>query len=134
MYPSTPIPPLLSEAGLVPDKTLLDFRRKSYAYQLLTLPDHHPTKHILPVSLRMGDESSQPGEQPEDILMWVENANPRLFEHLLAQQIASNHSIDPADGIEPVDSLAPNSNFGGKVIIEGKRKKWRRQKDTGQEL
>ena len=70
----------------------------------------------------MGDESSQPGEQPEDTLMWVENSKPRLFGHLLAQKIASSHSIDPADGIEPVESFAPSSNFGGKVIIEEKKK------------
>lgn len=56
---------LLSEAGLVPAKMLLDFRQKAYAYRLLALPDHYPTKHILPISLREGDENSQPGEQPD---------------------------------------------------------------------
>ncbi len=34
--------------------------------------------------------------------MWAENTKPKLFGHLLAQQVASNHSIDPADGVEPV--------------------------------
>lgn len=75
MYPSTPIQPLLSEAGLIPAKLLQEFRQKSYAYRLITLPDHHPTKQILPISLRNGDESSQPGEQPEDTLMWAERVN-----------------------------------------------------------
>ena len=58
MCPSTPIHALLSEAGLIPAKLLLDSRQKSYAYRLLTLPDCHPTKHILPISLREGDENS----------------------------------------------------------------------------
>lgn len=68
MYPSTPIHPLLSEAGLIPAQLLLDARQKSSAYRLLTLPDYHPTKRILPISLREGDENSQRGEQPEDTL------------------------------------------------------------------
>ena len=122
MYPSTPIHPLLSEAGLIPAKLLLDSRQKSYAYRLLTLPDCHPTKHILPISLREGDENSQPGEQPEDTLMWAESTRPKLFGHLLAQQVACNYSIDPADGVEPVPNPDPNINFSGNIIIEAKKK------------
>ena len=98
MYPSTPVHPLLCEAGLIPAKLLLEFRQKTYAYRLLTLPDHHPTKNILPVSLRKGDESSQPGEQPNDTLIWAEQVKPREFGHLLAQKVSSNNAIDPADG------------------------------------
>ena len=49
---------MLSEAGLILAKLLLDFRQKSYAYWLLTLPNHHPTKGILSISLREGDEKS----------------------------------------------------------------------------
>lgn len=121
MYPSTPIHPLLSEAGLIPAKIMLDRRQKAYAYRLLTLPDCHPTKQVLPVSLGKGDKNSQPGEQPDDTLMWVENAKPRLFGHLLAQQIASNNSIDPADGIEPVEAFGPASGFSGSIIIDEKK-------------
>ena len=69
MYPSILIHQLLSEAGLIPAKTLLDFWQKSYAYQLLILPNNHCIKHILPVSLRMEDESTQPGKQSENTLM-----------------------------------------------------------------
>lgn len=86
------------------------------------MPDHHPTKDILPVSLRKGDESSQPEEQPEDILMWVENTKLKLFGHLLAQQIADNYSIDSADGVEPVQSFGPAICFTGSIIIEEKKK------------
>ena len=39
MYPSTPIHPLLCEAGLVPTSTLLNHRQRHYAYRLLSLPD-----------------------------------------------------------------------------------------------
>lgn len=57
IYPSTPLHPLLREAGLVPASTLLNHRQRSYAYRLLSLPGQHPAKEILPVSLRVGDES-----------------------------------------------------------------------------
>ena len=70
----------------------------------------------------MDDESLQPGEQPEDTLIWVKNWKLRLFGQLLAQKIASSHSIDPANGINPIETFAPSFNFGGKVIIEEKKK------------
>ena len=76
----------------------------------------------MPISLRVGDESSQPGKQPEDTLLWVENSKPKLLGHLLAQQIASNHSIDLADGVEPVQSLQSAAYFKGKIFIEEKKK------------
>ena len=122
MYPSTLIHPLLSEAGLSSAKILLDHRQKTYAYRLLTLPDHHPTKQILPICLRKGDDNSQPGEQPEDTLMWVENAKPRLFGHLLAQKVANNNGIDPADGVEPVEAPGPASGFAGSIIIDEQKR------------
>ena len=55
MYPSTPVHPLLCEAGLVPTSTLLNHRQRHYAYRLLSLPDQHLAKNILPISLRKGD-------------------------------------------------------------------------------
>lgn len=81
-----------------------------------------PHKHILPISLKEGDENSQPGEQPDDTLMWAESTKPKLFGHLLAQQVACNYSIDPADGVEPVPNPGPDVNFSGNVIIEAKKK------------
>ncbi len=60
MYPSTPLHPLLYEAGLAPASTLLNYRQRSYAYRLLCLPDQHPAQEILPASLRVGDASFQP--------------------------------------------------------------------------
>lgn len=69
MYPSTPIHLLLSETSLIPTNLLLDFWQKSYTYQLLTLPNCHLTKQILPIYLREGDKNIQPGEQPKNILI-----------------------------------------------------------------
>ena len=122
MYPSTPIHPLLSEAGLIPAKILLDFCQKRYTYCLLTLPDGHPTKEILPVSMREGDGSLQPGEQPENTLMWVENLRPTLLGQLLAWRLAFDQSIDPADGVESVEESGPSVLFSGDIIIEEKEK------------
>ena len=71
MYPSTRIQPLLSEARLVPAQILLNHRQRMYAYRLLSLLEDHPAKEILPVSFRKGDGDTQPGEQPEDTLLWA---------------------------------------------------------------
>ena len=103
MYPSTPIHPLLSEAGFIPAQTLIDHRQRTYAYRLLTLPDEHPTKLILPISLRNGDRNSQPGEQPANTLLWTENTRPTLYGQRLAWQVAIDHAIDPAEGLEPLE-------------------------------
>lgn len=40
----------------------------------------------------------------------------------MAQKIASNHSIDPTDGVEPVENLKPGAKFSENVIIEEKKK------------
>lgn len=44
MYPSTPLHPLLCEAGLTPASTLLGYGQRLYAYRLLSLPDSTPPK------------------------------------------------------------------------------------------
>ncbi len=31
-----------------------------------------------------------------------------------------NHSIDPADGVEPVEIIKPGTNFPGEIIIDCK--------------
>ena len=84
MYSSTPIHPLLDKAGLISAKILLDSCQKKYAYWLLTLPNYHPAKNTLPVSMREGDGNSQPGEQPKNTFMWVESVKPALLGQLLA--------------------------------------------------
>lgn len=120
MYPSTPIHPLLCEAGLVPASTLLNYRQRQYALRLLSFSDRHPAKEILPISLRKGDASSQPRELPENTLMWTENARPTLYGHWLAWQISIEHSIDPADGVEPVEAMEVD-RFMGKIVIQSKK-------------
>lgn len=62
IYPSTPIDVLISESGLTPAQIMLDFRQQKYAHCILSLPDSIPTKEILPVTLRIGDENVQPNE------------------------------------------------------------------------
>ena len=69
MYSSTQIHPLFSKAGLVSAKILLDSNQKKYAYWLLTLPNQHLAKNILPISIREGDGNSQPGKQSDNTLI-----------------------------------------------------------------
>lgn len=57
MYPSTPIHPLLSEMGLISAQRLLNTRQKTYAYQLLTMLNYYPTKQILLIRQKKGEEN-----------------------------------------------------------------------------
>ncbi len=122
IYPSTPIHPLLSEAGLIPAQLVLDSRQKTYASWLLTVPNCHPTRQILPKSRREGDENSEPGEQPEDTLIWTKSTKPKTLSQLLAQQVASNCAIDPADDVEPAPTPGLEIYFSGDIVIETKKK------------
>ena len=90
--------------------------------------DCHSTKDILPVSMREGDGSSQPGKQPRNTFMWVENAKPTLLGHLIAWRLAFRQSINPADGIEPVEDSRPAALFLGDIIIKRKGKAIRQAK------
>ena len=112
----------MSDAGLIPAQILLDHRQRMYAYRLLTLPDQHPTKMILPISLRNGDRDSQLGEQPANTLLWTENARPILYGQRLAWQIALDHAIDAAEGVEPVELPETVVEFEGQVVIESPKK------------
>lgn len=91
MYSSTLIHPLLCEAGLILASTFLNYRQTQFAYRPLSLRDQH-AKNILPISLRKWDASYQPGEPPENTLMWTKNARPTLYGHWLAWQIRIEHS------------------------------------------
>ena len=120
MYTSTPTHPLWCEAGLTPASIVLNYRQRLYACRLLSLPDQHPTKEILPISLRVGDGAFQPGELPDNNLAWTQDARPNLYGQWLAWQITINHSIDPADGVEPVEAIKPGAIFNEEVIINCK--------------
>lgn len=72
--------------------------------------------------MREEDGNSQPGEQPENTLMWVEDARPTLLGHRLARQLALDNSIDPADGIEPVENSGSAAPFPGEIVVGRKEK------------
>ena len=122
MYSSTPIHPLLCEAGLIPASILLDYRQRIYTCRLLRLPEIHPAKNILPISLRNGDQGFQLGELPENTLLWTENSRPTLYGQWLAWQLTIDHSIDPAEGVEPVENMMSDKLFKADVIIQCKKK------------
>ena len=63
MLKFNPVGPLVREAGLVPAESLLEARQLRYTTRLLSLPENHLTRKILPVSFREGDQHTQPGEQ-----------------------------------------------------------------------
>lgn len=92
-----------------------------YAHWLLRLPESHPAKEILPISLRKGDGNFQPDELPENYLLWTQNAQPKLYGQWQAWQIAINQAIDPAEGVEPVDTMKSNG-VKANVIIKSKKR------------
>jgi len=63
MLRSTPVEPLVREAGLASAEALLEARKLRYITRLLSLPENHPAKEILPVSFREGYQHIQLGEQ-----------------------------------------------------------------------
>ncbi|KAI9035824.1 ribonuclease H family protein [Aspergillus affinis] len=48
MLKTTPVGPLVREAGLIPAEVLLEARQLEYTNRLLGLPEDHPAKKILP--------------------------------------------------------------------------------------
>ena len=86
----------MSEASLIPAKVMLNYRQRRYIYHLLTLSDRHPTKDILPISLRMGDRSAQPKELPENDEIWSPNQKVRAYGQRFPQQVSVGFSIAPA--------------------------------------
>lgn len=85
MFRTTPIGPLVQEAGLEPAETLLEARKLGYTIRLLSLPRDHLAKQILPMTLWEGDQHAQPGEQPLRDWAWAETSSQSpwsLGQHL----------------------------------------------------
>ena len=103
-FSTTPIGPLIREAALEPAESLLEAWQLGYTTQLLGLPINQPTRQILPVTLRDGDQHAQPGEQPIGDRAWAE-ATPRgrgpwsLGQHL-ARQLGKSIQINPSAGFK----------------------------------
>ena len=117
MYQSSPIFPLMSESGLLPAHILLDFRQRPYAHRILSLPDSIPTKDILPIALRTGDENAQPEDLPECDSIWSSTQRVRTYGQHLAKRVSIGFSINRAEGVEPISAM-PVQVFPGKVFIE----------------
>jgi ribonuclease HI len=106
-FSTTPIGPLIREAALEPAESLLEARQLGYTTRLLGLPTNQPTRQILPITFREGDQHAQPGEQPIGDRAWAEDT-PRgrgpwsLGQHL-ARQLGKSLRIDPSEGFEETE-------------------------------
>ena len=119
MLKTTPIGPLVREAGLAPAETLLEARQLGYTTRLLGLPEDHPTRKILPVSFREGDQHAQPGEQTPGNRMWAaenEGRGPWSLGQHLARQLAKVLPADPSGGFEE-QIRAWNDQFPGQIKV-----------------
>lgn len=130
MLQSTPIFALMSEAGLVPAHIVLDFRQRSYALRILSLPELSPTKDILSITLCIGDGNAQPEDQPECDFAWATSQRVKTLGQRLARQVSVGFSMDPAEGTEPILDISL-SEFPGEILIEEKKKAM--QTATGQD-
>jgi hypothetical protein len=118
MFRTTPIGPLIREAGLEPAETLLESRQLGYAIRLLSLPGNHPAKEVLPVTFREGDQHAQPGEQPINDRIWAEapgRRGPWSLGHP-ARQLAGTLRTDPSGGFEEPVNTFPSA-FPRKIKI-----------------
>jgi ribonuclease HI len=114
---STPIGPLLREAGVGPAEVLLDTRQLEYTKRLLGLPESNPAHQILPETLRKGDTWAQPGEQDTGDREWAtRSCRLRSLGQHLARQLARTLPIDPSDGFEEVVEAQPSS-FPGSIKV-----------------
>jgi hypothetical protein len=97
MLRTSPLGPLIKEAGLYPAEVQLDRRQRQYTLRFLGLPRSHPAREVLPVSFREGDQHAQPGVQPLHDLAWVEGPRERgpwsLGQHLAAKLANEDRSI-----------------------------------------
>ncbi|ODM14581.1 hypothetical protein SI65_09926 [Aspergillus cristatus] len=100
MLKSTPVGPLVREAGLAP------------------LPENHPAKKILPVSFREGDQHAQPGEQTPGNQRWADSSNrgPWSLGQHLARQLANILPADPSEGFESTTQIT-SSQFPGQIEV-----------------
>jgi ribonuclease HI len=119
MLKTTPVGPLVKEAGLAPAEILLEARQLNYTTRLLGLPDDNPAKGVLPTSFREGDQYAQPGEQTPGNRTWAETQGEKpwsLGQHL-ARQLASIVPADPSDGFESLQWVA-RGRFPGQVKVQ----------------
>ena len=116
MLKSTPVGPLVREAGLAPAEALLEARQLKYTTRLLSLPENHPAKEILPVSFQEGDQHTQPGEQTPGNRQWAErnNQGPWSLGQHLARQLANILPVDPSGGFESTTQTT-SSQFPGQI-------------------
>ena len=108
--------PLLCETGLILSSIVLDNRQRLYAYWLLSLPDNHLAKKILPVSLRMRDAALD--KLLEDNLIWTKNTQLSLYAQWLAWQLMVDYPIDPVDGVELIEKINPELWFQGNIMVK----------------
>src|SRR5699024_4950927 len=118
MLKTTPIGPLVREAGLTPAEALLGARQLRYTIRLLGLQEGHPAKRILPVSFREGHQHAQPGEQTPGKRQWAERSNrgPWSLEQHLARQLANTLSADPSEGFESTIQTTSHQ-FPGQIEV-----------------
>jgi hypothetical protein len=88
------------------------------------LSSDHPTKGILPITFREGDQHAQPGEQSIKDRIWAEGPRARgpknLGQHLAAK-LAEILRTDPSAGFEEVVKVFPQ-DFPGTILVPTQEK------------
>jgi ribonuclease HI len=132
-FQSTPIGPLLREAGLDAAEVALDNQQRRYAARLLALPQGHQAQEVLPVTLQERDRHAQPGEQPVNNQEWAQPGAAKTLGQHLAQKLATQLEVDPSGGFER--TVETHSEvFPGKIVIQGAEEALRKAQGAGQGL
>lgn len=93
--------------------------------------DQHPIKYILSINLKERDKNSYLEKQSDNILIQKKNTKPKLFGHLLIQQVINNQFINLINSVRPVPSFcSSNINFSRDIIIETRQKILEKVKNT----
>ncbi len=80
----------MSESRLILTHVLFDYRQRNYTYSLLSFPNSIPTKDILLIILRIGDENAQPEDQPDHDFSLARDQYIRTYGQRFARQVLVN--------------------------------------------
>ena len=89
-----------------------------YTTRLLSLPENHPAKKILPVSFWEGNQNIQPGEQAPGNQQWAEknNRGPWSLGQHLVRQLANTLPAGPPEGFKSTIQTT-SSQFPGQIEV-----------------
>jgi ribonuclease HI len=117
LFRTTPIPFLRKAADLPEAGKLLDQRRLGFISRCLRQPEGHPSRSLLPASLRFGEFEDPNTQLSSHYLEWVEKEKGGEIGKRLARALKKNLPISLEDGIEFYFEWKKPDTFPGQIKI-----------------